>query len=130
VILAIRTDKPEAEISLYNNKNKIDTVVWHAHRELSNTILLKIDELLSANNVKKNELTGICIYEGPGSFTGLRIGFGIANALSYALNIPVAAAAGDNWIADSLSNLINQAGYSQSVFPEYGGQAHITQPRK
>lgn len=34
-------------------------------------------------------LEGIEVEEGPGSFTGLRVGSSIAQALGYALNIPV-----------------------------------------
>ena len=34
-------------------------------------------------------LGGIEVEEGPGSFTGLRVGASVAQALGYALNIPV-----------------------------------------
>lgn len=34
-------------------------------------------------------LTGVEVEEGPGSFTGLRVGASVAQALGYALNIPV-----------------------------------------
>ncbi len=36
-----------------------------------------------------NDLTSISIHPGPGSFTGLRVGFALANALSLALNLPL-----------------------------------------
>ncbi len=45
MILALRTDKPEAELYLYDDKACLDSLTWQAHRELSDTLLIKIDEL-------------------------------------------------------------------------------------
>jgi len=41
---------------------------------------------------KIGELDGIAVVNGPGSFTGLRIGLSVAKGLLYALGIPVVAA--------------------------------------
>lgn len=35
------------------------------------------------------DLRGVEVETGPGSFTGLRVGVSVANALGFALNIPV-----------------------------------------
>jgi hypothetical protein len=35
LILTIRTDKPEAEIGLFSDKDKLDYVIWQAHRQLA-----------------------------------------------------------------------------------------------
>lgn len=52
--LAIRTDKPESEIGLFDKNGKeLAYEKWQAHRELSNTILTKIEDLLSSKNLKK-----------------------------------------------------------------------------
>lgn len=40
-------------------------------------------------NLKPSDITEIVVNTGPGSFTGTRIGVSIANALGYALKIPV-----------------------------------------
>jgi hypothetical protein len=42
IILTIRTDKPESEIGLFNNKDKLAYEVWQAHRELAETVHKKI----------------------------------------------------------------------------------------
>lgn len=129
MILGLRTDKPEAELYLFNNAQQVDHLTWHAHRELSDTLLIKIDELLNTNTLNKSDLTGVIIYQGPGSFTGLRIGISVANALAYSLNIPIAAAAGETWIQKCLEDITHN-NQPEVVIPEYGSEAHITQPRK
>lgn len=52
-------------------------------------VLPMIDEILRKNRLKISDLTYIEVVEGPGSYTGLRVGIAIANALSFALNIPI-----------------------------------------
>ncbi len=52
-------------------------------------ILLMIDEILKKHSLELKDLSGIQINTGPGSFTGLRVGLAIANALSFALKIPI-----------------------------------------
>src|SRR4051812_8427843 len=94
LILTVRTDKPEAELGLYSDSKKLTYLTWTAHRELAETIHLKIEELLAKSTKELNGLQGIegiVVYKGPGSFTGLRIGFGVVNALAYSLEIPVVA---------------------------------------
>ncbi len=129
IVLALRTDKPEAELFVYQDQKKIAELKWQAHRELSDTIHLKIKEILNKLSISYTELIGIAIYKGPGSFTGLRIGMSVANALAFAQGIPVVAKGGDNWITDSIKAL--SAGQNDKIaIPEYGSSAHITKPRK
>lgn len=48
-----------------------------------------IDELLRKHKLGLKDLSEIKVNPGPGSFTGLRVGISIANALGYQLKIPV-----------------------------------------
>ena len=52
-------------------------------------LLPAIESLLQANNLSLKDLIGIKVNPGPGSFTGTRVGVAVANALSFALHIPV-----------------------------------------
>jgi tRNA threonylcarbamoyladenosine biosynthesis protein TsaB len=50
-----------------------------------------IEELLAENNLKFSDLNAIAVSQGPGSYTGLRIGVSSAKGFCYALNIPLIA---------------------------------------
>ncbi|GEM_PF-144025 len=58
-------------------------------RQKAQVVLPMIDNLLLKHKLKLSDLTDIEVDQGPGSFTGLRVGISIANALSFALKIPV-----------------------------------------
>lgn len=129
-ILTIRTDKPEAEVGVYDlNGQQMAYKQWHAHKELSATIFTKIEAVLAESNVSQESVSGVIIFKGPGSFTGLRIGATIANTMSYALDIPVVGSSGDDWIKAGLERL-DHGENDKIVIPEYGGEANITKPRK
>ena len=55
----------------------------------SQVILPLIDHLLSKNKLTLKDLTHLEVNPGPGSYTGLRVGIAIANALSFTLSIPI-----------------------------------------
>ena len=129
IILALRTDKPEAEIALYDDSKLIDNASWEAHRQLAETIHHKIKDLLSPQGSDWSNIEGIIIYRGPGSFTGLRIGMSVANALASSLQIPIVSESGEVWLEEALAKIIN--GSNQKVVtPEYGSEPHITKQRK
>jgi tRNA threonylcarbamoyladenosine biosynthesis protein TsaB len=50
-----------------------------------------IESLLLELQLKYTDLTAIAVSQGPGSYTGLRIGVSAAKGLCYALNIPLIA---------------------------------------
>lgn len=58
-------------------------------RTHSETLMPYISELLKMTNVKKSELQQIVVSNGPGSYTGVRIGVTVAKTLAVALNIPI-----------------------------------------
>ena len=129
VILTIRTDKPEAEVGIYIDDTKAEYEVWLAHRELSVTIHRKIMAVLAADHKTLQDIGGIVCFAGPGSFTGLRIGLSVGNALAYSQNVPIVATRGSQWIQEGITKLL--AGETMHiVMPEYGSPAHITMQKK
>jgi tRNA threonylcarbamoyladenosine biosynthesis protein TsaB len=88
-ILSIDTsDNKIVKVGLQAN-GKIELAQEDARKLKSQTILILISKVLEENNVYFKDLTEIKVNTGPGSFTGLRVGISIANALSYLLKIPV-----------------------------------------
>jgi tRNA A37 threonylcarbamoyladenosine modification protein TsaB len=128
MILALRSDKPEAELYLFDDGKKVAEIKWEAHRELADTLLGKIKEILVNNNITDNEITGIIMHTGEGSFTGLRIGTTVANAMSYSLSVPIVATEGDNWISEGLGK-ITSSKPGDLVVPKYNSEPNISQPK-
>lgn len=52
-------------------------------------VLEVIDGILKKAKIKLEEINSIQIKTGPGSFTGLRVGASIVNALSFTLKVPI-----------------------------------------
>ena len=129
IILTLRTDKPEAELGVYDGDKELAYTHWQAHLELSKTIHKEAEIILNKSSISLMQLEGIVCYSGPGSFTGLRIGLSVANALAYAQNIPIVAKSGDDWIKAGIKSL--QAGKNDKIAaPKYSHPAATTPPKK
>lgn len=129
MILTIRTDKPESEIGLFAvDGEKLAYKTWQAHRELSETIHKTIAELLKSVDKDWSYISGVVYFSGPGSFTGLRIGAAVANALAAAGRIPLSAQNSSDWILDGISAL--GKGETQVALPIYDSEPKVTKPKK
>lgn len=129
LILSIRTDQPKAEIGLFSDKEKIIYETWQADRHLSESIHRRIENLLKTKGHKLSDLTGIICFKGPGSFTGLRIGLTVANALAYNFAIPVISSTGEDWLQSGLDR-ISKGENEDIAIPFYGAEPNISKPKK
>lgn len=128
-ILLLNTSTAYCELLLSDDGALIDGS-WEAGRTLARDLLKNIDELLASRGKSLEDLTGVGIVKGPGSFTGLRIGITVANTLAEARAIAIVGVeAGDSWRQDAIERL-SRGEHDQIVLPEYGAAAHITAPRK
>ena len=88
IIRSINTaDNKKTHISLNidgKNFTKIKENNWSSQEALP-----LIDKILMENKIDISDVTQIQVAEGPGSYTGLRVGVTIANTLGNFLNIPV-----------------------------------------
>lgn len=129
LILAINGGQEEAEICLLRDYELLTKESWSAGRQLSRDIFAKIEKLLQECNQVWSDLDGVICCAGPGSFTGLRIGHAVANALAYSLDIPVANAEGEDWAQKAIDH-IRTDNSNRVIVPRYGRPARITRPRK
>ena len=90
ILLAIDTATEMCSAALWVDGKLLQksTVQPRLHAEF---ILPFIDELLDEAKISKNQINGLVAGQGPGAFTGVRIGVGVAQGLALALNIPVVA---------------------------------------
>ena len=63
-------------------------------KDLSKEALPKIIELFDESNITPKDLDKIIVVNGPGSFTGIRIGITIAKTIAWALNINITTISG------------------------------------
>ena len=81
-------DQKQITVSLKDGKKVVESL--SQENEYGSQVLLPlIMKLLKTENCKLKTLQGIEVETGPGSFTGLRVGVSVANALGYSLGIPV-----------------------------------------
>ncbi|MCL1928363.1 MAG: tRNA (adenosine(37)-N6)-threonylcarbamoyltransferase complex dimerization subunit type 1 TsaB [Treponema sp.] len=73
-------------LSIEGHKYSISVDSGQKHSEL---IMDAADTLLRLADIEKSSLNAVACMEGPGSFTGLRIGFSAAKGLALALDIPI-----------------------------------------
>lgn len=72
-------------LALYKDNDVIEYLQIEADNNLSVLLLPKIDELLKKANLKINDVDRIYVVNGPGSFTGIRIGVTTAKTIAYGL---------------------------------------------
>ncbi len=83
------SDKEEIRLSLEKEGRFLSSKKIRAIRSQSEKLLASIDQFLLKNKIKLSDLKEIKVASYGHSFTSLRIGVITANALGYALKIPV-----------------------------------------
>lgn len=109
-------------VALYNEDKLIKK---EQISEYSHAVFLApmIDSILKENNLTVRDIKDIVAVNGPGSFTGLRIGLSAAKTLAYSLNVPIylvstlsAYLVSDDNNTDKMCILEDNKGYYVSVF--------------
>ncbi|HUU03045.1 MAG TPA: tRNA (adenosine(37)-N6)-threonylcarbamoyltransferase complex dimerization subunit type 1 TsaB [Myxococcota bacterium] len=88
LILAIDTATRVTAVALLKNGELLAESAERS-RNHSPRLFITIERLLAANRLSPGDLRAVAVGQGPGSFTGIRVGLTLAKTLAYALDIPL-----------------------------------------
>ena len=128
MILLLDTSTSICKLTLVNKDIKQD-FQWQADKMLARGLLKYLDTTLGEYKNSFSDISAIGVFEGPGSFTGIRIGLTVMNTIADAQNIPIVGGRGDQWqtiVLEKLKSDVNE----KIVLPFYSSDANITSPRK
>lgn len=128
MILALDTSTPVCRLYIYDQETWY-AYEWEAGRSLAKNLLGYIKEATARHNTSMANLSGLITFQGPGSYTGLRIGLTVLNTIANAQNVAIVGVTGEDWKEVGLRRIVDGED-DQLVMPEYGGDPHITTPRK
>lgn len=132
MFLYLDTSSEEAKIKLFNKSGKIhDQKNWQSQKNQSEELLTEIDNILLKNNLNKSELFGIIVNQGPGSYTGLRVGLSTANAIAFSLNIPILGVknGANSAKIKKIVSSFDKGSQKSLILPVYKYPAKITKPK-
>ena len=89
-LLALDTSTEACSVALWHKgeKTHLDELAQRTHTK---RILPMIDELLANSGINLKQVDALAFGRGPGSFTGVRVGAGIAQGLALGADLPVIA---------------------------------------
>jgi tRNA threonylcarbamoyladenosine biosynthesis protein TsaB len=105
LLLALDTSTSTASIALFDGERVLSETTWLAGREHSTRLLIEVEVALERVGLASEELTGLVVARGPGSFTGVRVALSVAKGMAAALQIPA-------WGVSSLEVLVLAAAHA------------------
>jgi len=89
LLLSLETSTQACSVALHNAGVLIASREMETPRSAASHLAIMIQQVLIEAGKKPTDLQGVVVAEGPGSYTGLRIGIATAKGLCYALDIPL-----------------------------------------
>lgn len=88
IILNIDTASENAHVSIAKDGQVLHTLSSESQKEHASFLQAAIQQLVKITAVHLKEIDAVAVTSGPGSYTGLRVGFASAKGLCYALKKP------------------------------------------
>lgn len=143
LIVAIDTASLESAIALLEGGDPshpakiLGEESWHSNRNESERVLPGLDRLLKEAGKSWEDVGGVFVVRGPGSYTSLRVGITIANTIAWIRKIPMWGAEsvvpgqhyrdGEKTFAQTVSSLdFTQLKKTEQVEPLYAAPPRIT----
>ncbi|MBT4120620.1 MAG: hypothetical protein HOA57_00830 [Candidatus Magasanikbacteria bacterium] len=98
---------------------------------MNRELLSSVDDFLKLQNIKKEDVGGIMVVVGAGSFTSTRIACVVANTFAYVLQVPLLAIGEDkiDSAQDLIPELLKQT-KGQYISATYSGEPNIGKKKK
>jgi tRNA threonylcarbamoyladenosine biosynthesis protein TsaB len=93
MILSLETSSPICSVALHERSNGrlLGQAELRLEKSHSTHLTVLIEQLVANTGHTLRDLTAVAVSDGPGSYTGLRIGAAAAKGLCFALDIPLLA---------------------------------------
>ncbi|GGF51275.1 tRNA (adenosine(37)-N6)-threonylcarbamoyltransferase complex dimerization subunit type 1 TsaB [Echinicola rosea] len=91
LILSIETAVSVCSVALHGEKGLIGLLELHQENVHAQKLMPAIKSLLDQAGLESGDLAAVAVSEGPGSYTGLRIGVSTAKGIAYAHQLPLIA---------------------------------------
>ncbi|TCK87940.1 tRNA threonylcarbamoyladenosine biosynthesis protein TsaB [Natranaerovirga hydrolytica] len=101
-ILAIESSGLTASVAVMTTEDLIGEYTLNCKKTHSQTLMPLIEQLNKDIDLTLKDIDAIAISEGPGSFTGLRIGAATAKGLAFSLNIPILSVSSIDGLANNI----------------------------
>ena len=88
LILAFETSAKAASVALTENGKLLGESYQNTGMTHSQTLMVMAEDLLKAAGKSVKDLSAVAVAEGPGSFTGVRIGVAAAKGLAWGAELP------------------------------------------
>ncbi len=88
LLLALDTSTSTASVALFDGERVVSETTWLAGREHSTRLLTEVQIALERVGRSEQELKGLVVARGPGSFTGVRVALSVAKGIAAGLSIP------------------------------------------
>lgn len=128
MVLLIDTVTAVCRIGLHDGTRVVKEDQWESRQHVAEELAARIKRLLAAQQVTLADISRIRVHAGPGSFTSLRVGVVTANALAYALRVPLESVVGTIQTLTELSRQVPTTSETFPVLPLYRYPPRITLP--
>ena len=91
LLLSLETSSPVCSVALHRTGELVGQSELRLEKSHSSHLSLLTSQLLANAGYRLADLAAVAVSDGPGSYTGLRIGAAAAKGLCYALDVPLLA---------------------------------------